>query len=142
MPSTEELWEAVQKQGNLVAAQQKEIEALKRAHRRPPVARRALLASATVIGVLALSGAVYAASPSAINANVVHACYGAKTRAVVVAKGAVCPQGTIAIAWNQFTAITASRPLTVTPGVKGSAPNVALTGTVPAARSLYRRVER
>lgn len=62
-----------------------------------------------------------------------HACYSSKTRVVVVPKGAVCPQGTVGIAWNQFTTVTASRPLTVTPGVKGSAPNVALTGTVPSA---------
>jgi hypothetical protein len=135
MPTIDELWNVVQEQQKEIQAQRGEIQALRKKRHHAPVSRRGLALVATVIGAVALSGAVYAASPSPISANIVHACYSTKTRAVVVAKGSVCPKGMVAIAWNQFTAITASRPLRVTPGVKGSAPNVALTGTVPTARN-------
>ena len=133
MPTIDELWNVVQEQQKEIETQRGEIQALRKKRHRAPVSRRGLALVATVIGAVALSGAAYAAGP--VSANLVHGCYNNNTRALVVARGTVCPRGTVAITWNQFTAITASRPLTVTPGVKGGPPNVALTGTVSTARN-------
>ena len=133
MPTIDELWNVVQEQQKEIQVQRGEMEALRKKRHHAPASRRGFALAATVIGAVALSGAAYAAGP--VSANLVHGCYSTKTNAMVVATGTVCPKGTVAITWNQFTAITASRPLTVTPGVKGSAPNVALTGTVPTARN-------
>ncbi len=133
MPTIDELWNVVKEQQKEIQAHREEIQALRKKRHRAPVSRRGLALVATVIAAVALSGAAFAAGP--VSANLVHGCYSPNTRALTLARVSGCPKGTVAIAWNQFTAITASKPLTVTPGVRGSAPNVTLTGTVPTARS-------
>jgi YVTN family beta-propeller protein len=78
-------------------------------------------------------GVAYAAGAGPVSGNVIKACYNKSKGGLALQTGKTCPSGTASLTWNQFSAITASAPLSVKLGTKGSAPNLSITGVLPIA---------
>lgn len=130
-PNLDELWQIVHQQRAVVRDQQARIERLRSNRSLGRGIHRPLTAVVCVAAFLALTGITYAASP--IKSNLIHGCYGKKSRAVTVTTKS-CPSGTLALPWDQYTRIRAASPLGAKRGANGAAPTLSLGGTVPVAR--------
>ena len=125
---------AIQELRAALESQRQRIDLLEHSRGQSAASRRLLAGTAVVVAGLALTGAVSAATAiSPVSGNIVHGCYSSKTSALSVLTAKKCPKGTVAIQWNQYSSVTASSPLSVTPGVNGSPAQVSLSGVVPIA---------